>query len=94
MTDPYLADAALQLRKLKGLADRAVAQTRDEDFFRTLDPESNSIALIMKHVSGNMRSRWTGFLTSDGEKPDRDRDSEFVVAAGDTKSVIVERWET
>lgn len=94
MTDPYLADAALQLRKLKGLADRAVAQTRDEDFFRTLDPESNSIALIMKHVSGNMRSRWTGFLTSDGEKPDRDRDSEFVVAAGDTKSAILERWET
>ncbi|MGH7644543.1 MAG: DUF1572 family protein [Gemmatimonadales bacterium] len=94
ITDPYLADALLQLHKLKGLADRAVAQTRDEDFFRTLDAESNSIALIMKHLAGNMRSRWTGFLTSDGEKPHRDRDSEFVVEAGDTRATILERWET
>ena len=70
----YLDDARRQLRKLKAQADQALAQTTDEHFFAMLDPESNSIALIMKHMAGNMRSRWTDFLTSDGEKPDRDRD--------------------
>ena len=89
----YLQDALLQLRKLKSQADRAIAQIPEEDWFRTLDPESNSIALIMKHVAGNMRSRWTDFLTSDGEKPDRNRDSEFVVEEGDTAKSIRERWE-
>jgi hypothetical protein len=73
----YLDDALRQLRKLKTQADQALAQTADDDLFATLDPESNSIALIMKHVAGNMRSRWTDFLTSDGEKPDRERDREF-----------------
>jgi hypothetical protein len=73
----YLDDCQLQLRKLKTLADKAIAQIGDEQLFVVLDPETNSIAIIMKHVAGNMRSRWIDFLTSDGEKPDRDRDREF-----------------
>ena len=70
----YLQDAVLELRKTKGLADKAMAQVSDADFFRSLDPETNSIALVVKHLAGNMRSRWTDFLTTDGEKPDRHRD--------------------
>lgn len=89
----YLEDALRQLRKYKKLGDQAVAQVSETDLFRRLDPESNSIALIMKHVSGNMRSRWTDFLTTDGEKPDRDRDSEFEEEEGDTATSIRERWE-
>ena len=82
----YLDDATAQLRKLKAQADKALAQTSDDHLFATLDPESNSIAIIMKHVAGNMRSRWTDFLTSDGEKPDRHRDTEFELAAADTRA--------
>ena len=89
----FLEDAALQLRKYKGLADAALAQISDDDLFRSVDPDSNSIAIVMKHVSGNMRSRWTDFLTSDGEKPDRNRDTEFEKEAGDTRASIAERWE-
>ena len=89
----YLEDAVRQFRKLKGLADRAVVQVADEGFFATLDEESNSIAIIMKHIAGNMRSRWTEFLTSDGEQPDRNRDSEFVIEEGDTKVGVLGRWE-
>jgi hypothetical protein len=89
----FLQDAVLQLRKLKAQADKALAQTTDEAFFATLDPEANSIALIMKHVAGNMRSRWTDFLTTDGEKPDRDRDREFETAAADTRASITAQWE-
>ena len=63
----YLNDILLQLRKYKAMAERAIAQISDEDFFATLDPESNSIAVIVKHIAGNMRSRWTDFLTTDGE---------------------------
>ncbi len=81
----FLQDAVLQLRKLKAQADKALAQTTDELFSPLLDPEANSIALIMKHMAGNMRSRWTDFLTTDGEKPDRDRDREFEMAAADTR---------
>jgi hypothetical protein len=90
---PYLDDCVLQLRKLKAQADKAVSQIDDAQFFDKLDPEANSIALIMKHVAGNMRSRWTDFLTTDGEKPDRDRDSEFEIAADDTRQSILSRWE-
>jgi hypothetical protein len=89
----YLEDAQRQLRKLKQLAERAMAQITDQDFFATVDPESNSIALIVKHLAGNMRSRWTDFLTTDGEKPDRNRDSEFVVEARDTRESLLARWE-
>ena len=89
----YLDDCLVQLRKLKAQAEKAMAQIDDRQFFALLDPDANSIALIMKHVAGNMRSRWTDFLTSDGEKPDRDRDSEFERGAGDTREAILARWE-
>ncbi|MDT7779320.1 MAG: hypothetical protein QOC99_1832 [Acidobacteriota bacterium] len=92
LAEHYLENAVEVLRGLKKLADKAVAQVGDEEFFRTLDAESNSIALIMKHMYGNMRSRWTNFLTTDGEKADRRRDSEFVIE-GEDRRTIQERWE-
>jgi hypothetical protein len=91
--DAYLEDALAQFRKYRALADRALEQVAGADFFRALDPESNSIALVMKHVSGNMRSRWRDFLTTDGEKPDRNRDGEFEVAPGETRQSIAAAWE-
>lgn len=90
----YLEEAAGSFRQLKELADRALAQVGEEDFFALLDPDANSIAVIMQHMSGNMRSRWTNFLTSDGEKPNRARDAEFEIAPGTTRSVVVAQWET
>jgi hypothetical protein len=89
----YLDDVRRQLVKLKIQAERAMAQVADDDFFRTPDPESNSIAIIVKHVAGNMRSRWTDFLTTDGEKPDRNRDTEFLIEPTDTRQQIMKRWE-
>ncbi len=89
----YLEEATRQFGGLKKTADRALAQTSDADFFTALDPESNSLALIVKHLAGNMRSRWTDFLTSDGEKPDRNRDSEFEIEAGDTREHLLRRWD-
>ena len=89
----FLDDTLLQLRKLKAQADRAVAQISPDDFFALLGPEENSIALIMKHVAGNMRSRWTDFLTSDGEKPDRNRDSEFEIESQNTQEQVLKLWE-
>ena len=77
LSTSYLSDSIGLFHYYKKLADRAMAQCPDEALFTTLDPESNSIALIVKHMSGNMRSRWRDFLTSDGEKPDRHRDTEF-----------------
>jgi len=94
ITEAWLADALLQFRKYKALAEAALAQVEDADFFRTIDPESNSIALVVKHLANNMRSRWTDFLTTDGEKPDRNRDSEFEREASDTRESLRARWET
>lgn len=91
--DVYLQDVCVQLRKCKELADKAIAQTSAEHFFATLDDENNSIALTMKHTAGNMRSRWTNFLASDGEKPDRDRDREFVIEDGETRERVTALWE-
>jgi hypothetical protein len=88
----FLDDCVFQLRKLKVDADKAIAQVDDVQFFALLDPDANSIALIVKHVAGNMRSRWTDFLTTDGEKPDRHRDSEFEREGGDTRDAIIARW--
>ncbi len=88
----YLADVVRSFKGLKKLADRAAAQVSDEAFFLTIDPESNSLAVIFKHMGGNLRSRWTDFLTTDGEKPDRDRDSEFVVT-GMSRGVVVAVWD-
>jgi uncharacterized protein DUF1572 len=92
-TSEYLEEAIRQFRGLKKTADRALAQASDADFFTAIDPESNSLALIVKHLAGNMRSRWTDFLTSDGEKPDRHRDSEFAIEEGDTREDLLRRWE-
>ena len=89
----YLDDSLFQLRKLKTQADRAMAQVDDAQFRALLDADANSIALIVKHVAGNMRSRWTDFLTSDGEKPDRHRDNEFELDSADTREAILARWE-
>ena len=88
----YLKDVVDQFRKLKGLGDKALAQVRDEDLFVTLDPESNSLAILIQHMAGNLLSRWTDFLNSDGEKPSRDRDSEFVLVSK-TREELLARWE-
>ena len=77
-TTSYLKDSLAVFRQYKKLAEGAMAQTTDAQLYVTLDSEANSIALLVKHMAGNMRSRWTDFLTTDGEKPDRHRDSEFV----------------
>jgi Protein of unknown function (DUF1572) len=89
----YLANAISTFRAYKKMAEKALAQLRDEEYFLTLDEESNSVAVIMKHIAGNSISRWTNFLTSDGEKPDRHRDAEFVIDAGATKESLHEYWE-
>jgi hypothetical protein len=89
----YLKDVLLQLRMLKELAEKSLDQVSDTSFFHILGPESNSIAIIVKHIAGNMLSRWTDFLTSDGEKPNRFRDTEFELAANDSREVIVARWQ-
>jgi len=89
----FLDDALLTFRDYRKLAEKAMAQIDDEDFFRTIDPESNSIAVIMKHMVGNMISRWTDFLTTDGEKPERDRDMEFEMLPGTTRADILAYWE-
>ena len=89
----YLEEARRQLRGHKRMGEGAMAQLRDEDFFVTLDPESNSIAILVKHLAGNMRSRFTDFLTTDGEKPDRFRDREFEVTSTTTRGDVMKWWE-
>lgn len=89
----YLEESIRQLHQSKRQADRAIAQIAESDLFAVLDPESNSIAITMKHLAGNMRSRWTDFLTTDGEKPDRQRDAEFILEEGDTQEALLARWE-
>ena len=89
----YLADALKSFRDYKMLADKAMAQVSEEEFFRALNAESNSIAVISKHLSGNMLSRWTDFLTTDGEKTSRRRDLEFAAAPENTRATLLEQWE-
>jgi Protein of unknown function (DUF1572) len=91
-TTSYLRDSVSLLRYYKKLGERAMAQVSDEDLTTALDPESNCIAIIVKHLTGNMRSRWKDFLTSDGEKPDRDRDAEFA-APPRSRAEIMELWD-
>jgi len=91
-TTSYLEDTLSLLRYYKGLGERAMAQVTDEQLTAALDKEMNSIAVIVKHMAGNMRSRFTGFPASDGEKPDRDRDSEFT-GAPDSREAILKMWE-
>jgi hypothetical protein len=92
-TTSCLKDSVDLLRFYKRLGDRAMAQISDKALFATIDNESNSIAIIVKHLGGNMRSRWSDFLTSDGEKPDRDRDSEFE-APPKTRAELLAIWES
>lgn len=96
MTNPilenYLSDAIQSFRNYKKLAERAMEQISDEEFFRQIDEESNSIAIIVKHIAGNLKSRWTDFLTSDGEKDFRNRDSEFI-AEGDSRESLMMYWK-
>src|ERR1700746_2488495 len=90
-TTSYVKDSIDLFRYYKKLGERAMAQCSDESLFAVIDAESNSIATIVKHMAGNMRSRWTDFLTSDGEKPDRNRDTEFVDPP-DTRTALMKIW--
>ena len=92
-TTSHLKDSVDLFRYYKKLAERAMEQCPDEGLFTTLDGESNSIACIVKHMAGNMRSRWTDFLTTDGEKPDRNRDSEFEEPPK-TRAELLGMWES
>ena len=89
----YLDEARRQLRGHKRQAEAAMAQLRDEEFFVNLDAESNSVAILVKHLAGNMRSRFSDFLTSDGEKPDRFRDTEFELGPATTRTDVMKWWE-
>ena len=91
-TTSYLEDSLALFRYYKNLAERAMDQVSDEQLFATLDDEMNSIAIVVKHMAGNMRSRWTDFLTTDGEKPDRNRDSEFADPPT-TRTALLGVWE-
>jgi uncharacterized damage-inducible protein DinB len=89
----YLDEVFRSLRGHKRLADDAIAQLDDEQFFAVLNSEDNSVAIIVKHMAGNMRSRFTDFLTTDGEKPDRHRDKEFVITKDTTREEVMRWWE-
>ena len=92
-TDAYLTDVRIQFEKMKGLAEKAVAQVSDDQLLVRIDDESNSIAVIMRHMAGNLRSRFTEFLSTDGEKPDRNRDGEFELERA-TRAEILADWES
>src|SRR3954451_20317273 len=89
----YLEEARRQLRGHKRMGEGAMSQLRDEDFFITLDAEANSVAILVRHLAGNMRSRFIDFLTSDGEKPDRFRDREFEMSPATTRAEVMIWWE-
>jgi Protein of unknown function (DUF1572) len=89
----YLDEARRQLRGHKRMGEGAMSQLSDPDFFVTLDQEANSVAVLVKHIAGNMRSRFTDFLTSDGEKPNRFRDREFELSPATTRVEVMTWWE-
>jgi hypothetical protein len=89
----YLDEAFRQMRGCKRLTEGAIAQLSDQELFHAIDPESNSVAIIVKHMAGNMRSRFTDFLISDGEKPTRHRDTEFVIDSNTTRDEVMRWWE-
>jgi len=93
LLEDYLKDALSSFRAYKKLADKAIEQVQDHELFIALDEESNSIAVVMKHMAGNMISRWTDFLTTDGEKPDRHRDLEFLIADNTGRADVIAFWE-
>jgi hypothetical protein len=88
----YLHDIRQRFERLKSMADRAIAQVDDQDLYVALDPTANRIALLIKHLAGNMRARWRDPFVSDGEQGRR-RDSEFELEEGDTRTAILARWE-
>jgi hypothetical protein len=90
----YLDEARRQFRGHKKLGEGALSQLKDEEFLLAIDPEANSVAVIVKHLAGNMRSRFTDFLTTDGEKPDRNRDQEFELGPAARGEDIMRWWET
>jgi Protein of unknown function (DUF1572) len=92
LTTSYLEDSLAIFRNYKKLGERAMEQVTDQQLVIAIDEEANSIAIIVKHMAGNMRSRWTDFLTTDGEKPDRNRDSEFIDPPA-TRTALMEVWE-
>ncbi|MFZ5624984.1 MAG: DUF1572 family protein [Gemmatimonadota bacterium] len=89
----FAADALQTFRRQKDLADRAAAQLPDEEFFRPLGDTGISVAIVLRHLAGNLRSRWRDFLTTEGEKPDRDRDGEFDPPPGLTRARVMADWE-
>ena len=91
--DAYLTDVRVQFEKMKKLAEDAVAQMEDQQLGTTIDEESNSVAVIMKHMAGNLRSRFRDFLTTDGEKPDRNRDAEFEIQDTPTRAAVLADWQ-
>jgi hypothetical protein len=91
-TTSYLQDSLAVFRQYKIMAERAMEQVAEEQLFAVLDSEMNSIAVTVKHMAGNMRSRWTDFLTTDGEKPDRNRDGEFVDPPP-SREALMQVWE-
>src|SRR5258705_779968 len=91
-TTSYIEDSLTLFRNYKKLGEGAMEQVTDDQLFAVLDEEMNSIAIVVKHMAGNMRSRWTDFLTTDGEKPDRNRDSEFVNPPA-TRKALLDAWE-
>ena len=92
-SEHYLEEARRQFRGHKRMGENAMAQLKDEELFVTIDPESNSVAILVKHLAGNMRSRFTDLLTTDGEKPDRHRDTEFEINAATNRADVMRWWE-
>jgi hypothetical protein len=92
--DAYLRDVRVQFELMKTLAERALDQVTDEELLETVDPEANNLAVIMRHMAGNLRSRFTEFLTSDGEKPDRNRDGEFELPGPLTREQVMADWDS
>jgi uncharacterized damage-inducible protein DinB len=87
-----LPEIRAEFRRYRKLAEGALAELHDDSFFEKPGTAVNSIALVVKHVGGNLRSRWTDFLTTDGEKPNRNRDSEFELVEGESRAALMERW--
>lgn len=92
MSESYVQLLTREFKRLQSLAESAMSQLSDEQFFATLAPGDNSVAVIVKHVGGNLVSRWTDFLTTDGEKPGRDRDTEFRICTSDTRQQLLQVW--
>ena len=88
----YLNDIRMRLEKLRSTAEAAIGQCSDASFTASPDAETNSIALTVKHIAGNLHSRFTDFMVSDGEKPDRHRDDEFILMPRDTREALMHRW--